>query len=443
MNKKVEVKPKSTSKITTNTAKVKKAKKNKKQISIFTVLLISIILAVIVGIYFGVRHLVITAKYKEYKDKMDMYYLSELYNNQKANSTQKVENNEMLKVIIGSVMNTKDIDKIYYTQDNTNVNKWYEYSVKYGLNTRVENNDKNATKIDAAIILTNAVENLLGKDIEETELKMSKSKLAKFTADEKISISKAITLGLIKNKNSELSNSSLIKGELNKMVITIVEKYSTIYYGSIKEESKVNIVTDKEKLPNNYTEYPYIIDSIDKEIYELPFTIQSQRTAQNPNVAYKAMGDLYMQIDELIARYFNSILNVDYTKITDTNFLNSIKNLVAYSMSKEDVQAYVKYVKDNKIKLEGKATPLLPIMYNNGEQYVVRTKIEFKILNSNTTKNILFGDENNTVNYSKKEITAYVDVPMGMTINAYSLRIHTSCMAEHLVKENVQIKVEK
>ena len=417
-------------------------KQKKRKISIFTLGFLAVVIMVVFAIYFALRYLVITLKYNQYKEKMDMYNLSELYNNQKADSLQKVENLEMIKVIIGSVMNTKDINTIYYTDTNNNeLDKWYEYSVKYGLNTRVQNNNEIATKSDAAIILVNAIEILLGEEIEQTNLGIPKNKLAMFTEDEKTSISKAVNLGLIENKGSEISTKSLLKGELNKMIINVVEKYSTIYYGSIKEDYKANLVTDKSKLPSNYKEYPYIVDNIDKEIYELDFTIQTQRTAQTPKVAYTIMGDLYMQIDELITRYFDNILNIDYTKITENNFLNSIKNDVVYAIEKEDVQDYVKYVKDNKIKLQGKATPLLPIMYNNGEQYVVRTKIEFTILNSNTTNNILFGDEKSNVNYNGKEFILYVDVPMGMTANAYSLRIHTSCMAKYLAKPNIQISL--
>ena len=434
-------KSKKTSNVKNKTKNTKKVQ-SKKRISIFTFGLVVALFLACFGIYFGVRYLVVTLKYKEYKEKMDMYYLSELYNNQKADSIQKVQNTEMIKVIIGSVMNTKDINTIYLTGNNNTLDKWYEYSLEYGLNSRVKDSNEIATKIDAAITLVNTVEILLGKEIEQTKLEISKNKLAMFTEDEKIAISKAINLGLIENKSSEMSKKALLKGQLNKMIINIVEKYSTIYYGSRIEESKVNLVIDKSKMPSNYKEYPYIVDNIDKEIYELDFDIQTQRTAQTPEVTYKNMGYLYMQIDELITRYFDSILNVDYTKITETNFLNSIKNHVVYSITKEDVQDYVKYVKNNKIKLEGKATPLLPIMYNNGEQYVVRTKLEFKILNSNTTNNILFGDEKNNVNYNGKEFIAYIDIPMGMTANAYSLRIHTSCMAENLAKANPDILLE-
>ena len=73
-----------------------------------------------------------------------------------------------------------------------------------------------------------------------------------------------------------------------------------------------------------------------------------------------------------------------YNNITTQTFLNSIANHITYKLAEDDVNDYVKYVKDNKIKLEGKATPLLPIIYNNGNQYVVRCKIEFNIL---TTEN--------------------------------------------------------
>ena len=51
-------------------------------------------------------------------------------------------------------------------------------------------------------------------------------------------------------------------------------------------------------------------------------------------------------------------------------------------------EEYVKYVKDNQIQIEGSATVLLPIVYYDDIDYRVRTKLEFKIVNSNTNENI-------------------------------------------------------
>ncbi|MBQ8044289.1 MAG: hypothetical protein IJ272_09145 [Clostridia bacterium] len=428
--------------------------KKPKEISIFTVLFVVVLIAALVGIYFGVRYLVITLRYKEYTDKVISYGYNELYNNQKAAATQKVTNAELLKVVLGSIQNNKDISSLYYLADEktTESSNWYDYSVYLGINDFMDKGDldKNATRIDAIMFVVKSLENLVDVELGQSTLEIDKSKLSKFTQEEQTLIAKAITLGVISNEDSSLADSELIKGELNKLVISVVEEYATMHHdttaigenGEIIRQN-VSIVTDKEKLPTNSKEYPYVVDSIEKQAYEWDYQILTERTFKNPKETYKVMGYLYGQTDDLIVRYFNKILNVDYTTITTKDFLQSITNEVTYLLDEQDVKAYVDYVKQHKIKLEGSATPLLPIMYNNGEQYVVRTKLTFKVLSSDTENNLLFGDENNTVKYNSKEITMYVDVPMGMTLNSKSLLVYVSCLAGHISNENTMVVLEK
>ena len=267
--------------------RTKKVSKNKKtttpkknnEVSIFTILFIMIILSVLAGIYLGVKSLVITFKYKEYTDKMVSYGYNELYENKKATSVQKVTNSELLKVVIGSIKNDKNISNLYYLSNKelSESQNWYEYSEYIGVNSIISKNelDKKATLIDAVMFTVNCIETFIDVNIEATELKMSEKTLNKYTAKEKELIAKAVTLGLIKNKTSELSKATLIKGELNKLVVSAVEEYATMHYkNTIVNENgetvrqNVNLVTDKEKMPENYKDYPYIIDSIDKDIYE-------------------------------------------------------------------------------------------------------------------------------------------------------------------------------
>lgn len=423
-------------------------KKRSNRISIFTILLILVIIAVSIGIYFGVRALVITLKYKQYTDKMNTYGFSELYDNDKATATDKVTNAELLKVVMGSLNNAKDVSQVYYLADkNLSENKnWYNYSLYLGVNNVITEKelDMQATKDSAVMLLVSVLESYLRKDINQTKLDVSDKKLAEYTKEEQEIISKAVTLGIIKNKSSELSDKEIIKGELNKLVIEAVEKNAIIYYkNTSSDKDSVTIVTDKYKMPENYKEYPYIVSNISKDIYEIDYKVRTQSSFKTPVQVYKKMGYLYGQTDELIVKYFNSILNIDYSMLTAINFLDSIGKIVTYKITEQDVQDYVQYVKNNKIKLEGKATPLLPIMYDNGEEYVVRTKITFKVLSSDTQKNLLFGDEKNNVTYNGKEFTMYVDLPMGMTFNSNSLLIKINCLAQNLIKPTNTVVVEE
>ena len=432
--------------------KVKKEVKNKKKrLSIFTIIFLIIIVVALISVLFLVRYCIISIKYQKYTDKMYEYGYNTLYNNESAASSEAVTNIEVIKVVTGSLKNTTDINQIYFLNDTakSDEDKWYEYVTELGYNTRISKDKLNfkSSKIDAVLLITNMVEKMLGKELMPTVLQMSDSKLAKFTNDNKDVISKAVALGLIDNSNSGISEKTLIKGELNKLVITIVEKYSTMYYENEYSSSQIpkgNVVTDNSKKPENYKEYPYIVDNISNDIYESKFKDYSFAKLQTPKEVYSYMKDLYMQIDEVETDYLNAILNVDYEKIAVNDFLNRIDNKVLYGITEDDVKDYINYVKENKIRLEGSAEALLPIIYYVDGEFLVRTKITFKVLNSETNYNLLFGDiAIGNVKYNKKEYTIYVDYPMGMTLNSYSLRAKISCVTENMINSNYTIEVEK
>lgn len=421
-----------------------KERKTQKQVSIFTVLFVVLIIGAVIGLYFGIRALVITLKYKSYTDRMYTYGYNELYEDKKATSIHEVTNGEMLSVILGSLTNSKDVRSVYYLADKnlSDMDNWYNYSTHLGVNDIITKKELNsgASKIDASIIIVKMVEGYLNVEVEKAELKMNESELNKYSKEQQDIIAKAVTLGLIKNNTSAIKGRQILKGELNKLVINVVDEYATMHYNT---DENVNIVTKKSEMPENYKEYPYIIDSIDNSIYELDYEVRTKSNFQTPKEVYKQLGDLYEQTDFRMTEYFDSLLNIDYETITVDSFLEDINDYSSYDIEKNIIEEYIEYVKSNKIKLQGSATPLLPIIYNNGENYQIRTKLTFKVLSSDTQYNLLFGDNNNKVKYNLKEITMYVDVPMGMTFNSRTLLIENVCLAQYLVKNTNNVIVEE
>ena len=105
-------------------------------------------------------------------------------------------------------------------------------------------------------------------------------------------------------------------------------------------------------------------------------------------------------------------MNINYETITEEEISNKIKNMTVGLLNENEIKDYVEYVKANKIKLEGKATVQLPIVYYDGVEYRVRTQLEFEIKSSDTDLNILFLDVPNT-QYTGKNFNCYVDVRLG------------------------------
>lgn len=392
--------------------KQKKVSKKRRKYSIYSLIIVVIILlAIIYGIFTLGRCLYYSLKYGEYEKKMDQYGLSELYNNKKATSKDKVTNSEMVKVIIGSVMNIDDASGLVYIEENIKYDNQYfvEYAKKINVIDEKYITDKNesekASYGQSTEIAYNVVKKILQK--EDKDIK-------------------------------SVGTSNLIKGELNKIVVQIVEKYSTIYSGSMKN---AKIVTDKDKLPSNYEVYPYIIDTIPKEVYEIELRCLSEERYQTPKNEYKKRREVYSQIDSYIKTYYDVILNVDYNIIDETKFFNSIKDILYYEYTDDSMHDYVEYVKKHKIKLQGEATPLLPIIYNDGEHNIVRTKIKFKVISSDTDINLLMPDifNNDNIKYDGKEFEFYIDLNMGTLLVPTTLRMTINSLPDYILNDGAKI----
>lgn len=423
---------------------IKKKKINilNKQISIFTIGLILIAILLIIGLIFGIRYLVITLKYKTYSDKMYSYGLASLYDNQKAGSvTQKVNNKEFLKVTVAAIISEKKPSSLNKIDDN----EYLEFKEILG----VQNLTDNVTKSEMVINITKFAITMLKLDISPAKLEMSEKTLAKFTEDEKEIIGQAITMGLIKNKDSEVSNNYIIKGNLNKIIITLVEKYATVYPETIKfneegtlEKQDVNIVTENAKKPKNYKEFPYIVDNIQNRVYETDFVNKKDYNYQKPTEVYSMIGNSYGEIASTIRSHFVTLLNVDYENITVEDFLKQLNLDSIYYLEEDDVKDYIDYIKENKIKLKGNAEAMLPIICFSGESYLVRTKVTFEVVNSNTKDNLLYMDEKTTYEGNKFEF--YLDLPMGMTVNSTTLKVYVGSLANRIaINDNKNITIEK
>ena len=431
-----------------NLRKPKKKKRgNKSKFIIIAFILIVLIIVITIVV---IKKAEEASKYKYYTDKMYEYGYNELYNNKKATYCESVTNIEAIKVIVGALNNKLDIDKIYtVSKEYENEDeKWFEYWENIAYDTMVEKEDLKlkAKKMDVLIMLIDSVEKFLIDRINTTNIDFNDEM---YTSSEIDTISKAVTLGLIKNNHKDLKNENITKGMLNKYIIEIVEMYSTRYYAKIVVDGNgniarqnINIVKDENKMPSNYEIYPYIIDKIDKDIYEIELKNVSLDDALNPKETYNLMGELYMQTHELIENYFDAVLNVNYETISISSFKDLLNNYVLYELDEQDVEEYVKYVKANKIKLKGKATPLIPILYYDGNMFRVRTKITFEVINSDTSYNLIFGDEKENIEYYGEYFDFYVDLPLSMTSDSYSLLVKIECMAENIVKLNSNIKVE-
>ena len=396
---------------------------------------ILLLIAVIIFGYIGIRNYILSKKYGEYEKKMDSYGFSLMYNNQTATSYEKVTRTEMVKMILSSIHNTADISNLGFISNGEFENdEWVELAKAIGMidddYITKENYDEIATYKEALIAYLKARSALMEMPVSSTKESNFKN-LNSFTQDERAYINDAAENGLIENKKGKLKiDGDMFKGEFNMLVIKFVEKYNTI------APEGETLVTKEDSKPENADIYPYIVYSIDKQVYEYKGINEGGVDYKTPVETYKYKKDYYDQVDFRSEIYYNAILNVDYRNIDKDEFFETTNEFLRYDYS-DEIYEYVDYIKENKIIIEGEAKVQLPIFYLDGIRYRARIKLTFEIKNSNTDKNLLLGDlaRQTDVTYKNKKYEIYIDAPMGTTLLSKALLLDMEPIIDLMVSD--------
>ena len=293
--------------------------------------------------------------------------------------------------------------------DNYENAKWVEYAKLSNVISddyiTAQNENERISYIDIVKIASNAKNTLLLKNKNEDNSIIIENKDT-LTQEEQAALVDLIKDGVIDSKfYAKNYNKDVKKQKFNEFICNLFEKYS----GVIPEGE--NVINDNKDKPSNYNEYPYILESVEKETYEKSRFVFSDEDILSPIDSFYKIKNLYPVIKEKVESYYNVILNVNYENITKENF-NSSKQNFSIPLNYSDLN-YVDYVIQNEIKIEGNAKVQMPIIYYDGMRYRVRVKLEFEILNSKTGKDILYMDINNSKeDYQKQKYIMYVDVPL-------------------------------
>ena len=185
---------------------------------------------------------------------------------------------------------------------------------------------------------------------------------------------------------------------------------------------------DPNKQPYNYYEYPYIIKGIPLELYEKPYFDERFPIKCNPAECYFQYKKTMKQIIKDSYQYYNTILNVDYRTINLDTFKSNL-NEVMDGIPDGDIEAYVNYVKENEIILEGKGiivpgTATIVEMFLHAKAYV-----SFKIVSAKKMENLLFGDMsfqlNQPVEYLQTDYELYPSVYIPGVVGFFNGKLHT------------------
>lgn len=149
-------------------------------------------------------------------------------------------------------------------------------------------------------------------------------------------------------------------------------------------------------LPSNAADYPYILEGVPNEMYEMKYPVNVPERAIVSRDLYKSEPEFTKEnIDIWMGRVretYDMLLNVDYTTIDD-GWGERLFNLRSQGVNREyaimENNNYANWVKKNKIQIEGKLEPEPSMMYYNGlGEYFVRSKFKFIIKNFQDNKDI-------------------------------------------------------
>ncbi len=387
--------------------------KSKKHISIIWGIIIAFVVLLIGGIiWFILSNDVDETKYVEYEEKMKIYGFYKMFDNSTLKLNEKVTKSEAVKMIVSSVYNMYDISGFASVDESKYDNYiWVNYALynEFISNDYITEDNYNSkiTKMDCINILGKVKTKYLGKTLD-TDGIVNYKDFDKYSNEEQIYIKDMVYNGIL-DDSYEKANlyKNINKADLSKLIIKYVQKYNLITV----EGEKLNI--NDEKLPANSYQYPYILASISKEIYQKPFYYADTANSILPVDLYKEQKENYIAIKYMIDYYFNTILNINYNTINKDEFKETLSIVLSYEVTDANVDEYIKYVKENKIVTSGTASTLFPIVYFDGKNVRVRAKISYKINSSNTRENIFWTDLKNPTKqiYDKDIEELYIDIP--------------------------------
>lgn len=415
-------------------------KQDKKNKIIFTMSIILIVIVAIAVIFLGYTLININySKYEKYEDKMDIYGFSQVYNNGKANTREKVTKSEAVKMIIACLYNVSEIDGIALPTEETYSNAiWVEYAIKQGIVTKEEVNASNAddkVKYQEVLVwLYNIKAKILNIE-PDTSANYNIKDINAYNADQQLAIYDLLNSEIIVTNTKRIDGKKkLYKGKLNELIVNFAEKYNTITVG----DARINI--NEDKIPSNANMYPYTLASVQKEIYEINFVNAQKEGFISPISYYPDNKQYYSQIKSYVENYYNYILTVDYNTISKEQIKRKLKKYVLEDFDDTKLDEYVNYAKDNHIKLNGKATAQLPCVYYDGQDYRVRVKLEIVVESSDTKDNILLYDlDGSTISYNSNQITVYIDTIMNKNDTSETLFIKEGTIKPMIVKTSSSI----
>ncbi|WP_435924007.1 copper amine oxidase N-terminal domain-containing protein [Paenibacillus sp. DYY-L-2] len=182
-------------------------------------------------------------------------------------------------------------------------------------------------------------------------------------------------------------------------------------------------------LPKNYQEFPYILEDIPNEMYEMKIGIPSDTKnigfsdafgytppakllKTNPEFTKENI-DIWM---DHIVKFGDLSLNINYRTMDNQKWVDDmLAHILEQSKGSvsRKLRNYAAWVKENQIIIEGHIEPEPSmIFFDNWGVYCVRSKIKFKFTSFNESRDLLYNADDRGKFKKNVWYTGYVDVEM-------------------------------
>lgn len=415
-------------------------KKNKfkplKLIIIILIIIVVITLSVLLINY--LKKVSYTKKYKEYSQKITELKLSEFYSGGDANDYEYVTYGEAAGLCVYANTKRFRIEDLGYAptfdgQNSSSITYLNEMAIETNIKLNEENNNKLISRIEVINILGQLKEKVLEKKLDTDVGRLTITRAHKLDEKRLAYLKDAVKSGVLENSGKVGEKDYIRRGELNKIICEYITKVNVLgtNFGTV--------VTDPEKLPSNASEYPFILEEYEKELYEAP--LKTSLYGDPLSTPANIFGQMEYGIEKTVERvqkYTDLLLNVDYNNIDEEKLIEEYNSTMQYHLNDEEIRNYINYVKEHKLIIKGESKVLVPSIYHDGLIFRIRVKMDFEILEGDTKTNVLLGDgmfSQDTPKEYKSKNSYIVDAPIEYGINTIDFFTKLYTVQNNIVKE--------
>jgi|HigsolmetaAR203D_1030402.scaffolds.fasta_scaffold07391_1 S-layer homology domain. len=173
-------------------------------------------------------------------------------------------------------------------------------------------------------------------------------------------------------------------------------------------------------LPKNYKDFPYILEDIPNEMYEMEvkYVLNDGMSALEVSQLKEYNIESVTRWANLVKQWGTQVLNVNYETIGD-EWAEKLKEVILQQGSQvnTNVQKYVEWVKKNEIQIEGEIRPEPSIVLYGDADFYVRSYFRFKINHYKEDKDTIIDGWYKPGKYKKGVwYEGYADIPLSTKV---------------------------